>query len=223
MDSDDPEKTAFLSSSSDRSKTAGPDSCDTKPSSWRTPFYRLDFALHFLLIVLYTFVAVSFVRSNSSQEQCLHSPNGDDSTIAPQKASAVGSKTENAEVLGITDLIFIPIFKRFTAFQDSPFTGSPGPDSDRAWHDLLSNMSVRVSREELERGNQTSVELPDGGYMAWLGVFHELHCVVGATSEVFCTAETDLSNPNFILEDAPAMEISRLLPPKPDPRGGNAP
>lgn len=99
------------------------------------------------------------------------------------KANADEMKTERyAEALGMTDLNFIYTTKRFTAFQNSPFTGSPGPESDRAWHDLLSNMSVRVSREELERGNQTSVELPDGGYMAWLGVFHELHCVVSTAS-----------------------------------------
>ncbi|MCJ1464909.1 hypothetical protein MMC07_003524 [Pseudocyphellaria aurata] len=94
-----------------------------------------------------------------------------------KKRAQLYQRLKYAEVLGITDLKFIYISKRFTAFQDSPFTGSPGPDSDRAWHDLLSNMSVRVSREELERGNQTSVQLPDGGYMAWLGVFHELHCI----------------------------------------------
>lgn len=115
----------------------------------------------------------------------------------------------------MTDLNFIYSPKRFTAFQDSPFTGSPGPESDRAWHDLLSNMSVRVSREELERGNQTSVELPDGGFMAWLGVFHELHCVVSTALGGFPYSRTHtyicislyLSN-RRALEDAAAMEIS---------------
>lgn len=90
----------------------------------------------------------------------------------------------------MTDLNFIYTPKRFTSFQDSPFTGSPGPESDRAWHDLLSNMTVRVSREELERGNQTSVELPGGGYMAWLGVFHELHCVVSTVLRSFLYGRT---------------------------------
>lgn len=123
----------------------------------------------------------------------------------------------------MTDLNFIYTPQRFTAFQDSPFTGSPGPESDRAWHDLLSNMSVRVSREELERGNQTSVELPGGGYMAWLGVFHELHCVVSTAlgSFLYSHIHHSLSN-THTLEDAAAMEISRLLPCKPDPRGRNA-
>lgn len=199
MDSDCSEKKAFLSSSSDQLTTPRSDSFDAKLPSRRAPFYRLDFVLHLVLITLYTFAALSFVRSNSNQGQCLHSPNG------------------------MTDLNFIYTPQRFTAFQDSPFTGSPGPESDRAWHDLLSNMSVRVSREELERGNQTSVELPGGGYMAWLGVFHELHCVVSTAlgSFLYSHIHHSLSN-THTLEDAAAMEISRLLPCKPDPRGRNA-
>lgn len=40
------------------------------------------------------------------------------------------------------------------------------------------NMSVRVTKEELDAHGQTSIELLGGGYLAWLGVFHELHCVV---------------------------------------------
>lgn len=67
------------------------------------------------------------------------------------------------------------------AFQDSPYTGSPSASTDRAWHDLMSKMTIRVTSQELERGNQSSVELPDGGHMAWLGVFHEMHCVVSAS------------------------------------------
>lgn len=80
---------------------------------------------------------------------------------------------------GLHDLQISYESTAFTAFQDSPFTGIPSLENDRAWHDLMENMTIRVSREELELGNQTSVPLPNGGYMAWLGVFHELHCVVG--------------------------------------------
>ena len=40
-------------------------------------------------------------------------------------------------------------------------------------------MHIRVSEAELERGNQESVILPEGGgYLGWMGVFHELHCIV---------------------------------------------
>ena len=67
----------------------------------------------------------------------------------------------------------------YTDFEVSPFAGPPSPEVDRAWHDLLSKITIRVSREELERSNQSSVALPKGGgYMAWLGVYHQLHCIV---------------------------------------------
>lgn len=40
-------------------------------------------------------------------------------------------------------------------------------------------MHMRVSTEELRRDNQDSVPLPEGGgYLGWMGVFHELHCIV---------------------------------------------
>lgn len=83
MDLDDAEKTAFLSCPSDRSTIAGSDTSDPKPPSWPKSFHRLDFVLHLVLITLYTLAAISFVRSNSNQGQCLRSPNGDDSAIAP--------------------------------------------------------------------------------------------------------------------------------------------
>ena len=42
----------------------------------------------------------------------------------------------------------------------------------------MGNMSIRVTKAELEAHGQKSIKLPGGGYLAWLGVFHELHCVV---------------------------------------------
>lgn len=69
-------------------------------------------------------------------------------------------------------------FKLYDKFNKSPFAGPPGPDVEEAWHNLMLNMSVHVTKEELDAHGQTSIELPGGGYLAWLGVFHELHCVV---------------------------------------------
>jgi hypothetical protein len=63
----------------------------------------------------------------------------------------------------------------------SPYAGGPTPEVDGAWHELLANISIRVSDEELARNGdrQESVRLPEsGGQMAWLGVFHQLHCLV---------------------------------------------
>ena len=67
----------------------------------------------------------------------------------------------------------------YTDFEESPFAGPPSPSVDKAWHDLLASTSLRISDAEMARSNQTSVRLPEGGgYMAWLGVYHELHCIV---------------------------------------------
>ncbi|KAI1865358.1 uncharacterized protein JN550_008406 [Neoarthrinium moseri] len=68
-------------------------------------------------------------------------------------------------------------FRLYDNFINSPYGGEPTPASDEAWHQLLNNMSIRVTAEELAAHGQSSVELPNGGYLAWLGVFHELHCV----------------------------------------------
>lgn len=43
-------------------------------------------------------------------------------------------------------------------------------------------MHIRITEEELRRDNQASVALTEGGgYLGWLGVFHELHCIVRRT------------------------------------------
>jgi len=60
------------------------------------------------------------------------------------------------------------------------FTGSPSvnPHVDESWSELIKNINIRVSAEELERNHQSSVELPEnGGYLAWMSVYHELHCL----------------------------------------------
>jgi len=60
---------------------------------------------------------------------------------------------------------------------ESPFTGPPRPEQEKAWHNLLRNTIVRVSAEELANTDGTSVSLSRGGHMAALTVYHELHCL----------------------------------------------
>ncbi|KAJ6442617.1 GTP:AMP phosphotransferase, mitochondrial [Purpureocillium lavendulum] len=60
----------------------------------------------------------------------------------------------------------------------NPFKGLPRPELDEAWNKLLGPTAVRVSKEDLDRINRTSVPLLDGsGYMAGLDVYHQLHCL----------------------------------------------
>ncbi|CAI6332296.1 unnamed protein product [Periconia digitata] len=63
-------------------------------------------------------------------------------------------------------------------FEQSPYSGKPRASLEKEWHRLLEGTTIRVSEEELRASNQSSVALPEGGgYMAWLGVYHELHCI----------------------------------------------
>jgi hypothetical protein len=61
--------------------------------------------------------------------------------------------------------------------RDSAYIGAPSERIDSAWTQLFSTMALRVSTSELSKHNQQSVALPNGGHLAWLGVYHELHCV----------------------------------------------
>ncbi|KAJ4305492.1 hypothetical protein N0V90_001023 [Kalmusia sp. IMI 367209] len=61
----------------------------------------------------------------------------------------------------------------------NPFTGAPRPELDKAWHDLLEPMTIKVTAEEFARFSEgdTSIALKDGsGYIAEMAAYHELHC-----------------------------------------------
>ncbi|KAF6234052.1 hypothetical protein HO173_007882 [Letharia columbiana] len=60
----------------------------------------------------------------------------------------------------------------------NPFKGPPSPELDDAWHQLFVNSNVRVSADDLQKINRTSVPLGDGsGYYAIPDVYHQLHCL----------------------------------------------
>ncbi|KAI8950686.1 hypothetical protein F4801DRAFT_548030 [Xylaria longipes] len=62
----------------------------------------------------------------------------------------------------------------------NPFTGKPRPDFDKAWHEIVAPITIKVSGSELERFSEgdSTIAFKDGsGYIAELGVYHELHCV----------------------------------------------
>ncbi|KAF2730277.1 hypothetical protein EJ04DRAFT_445409, partial [Polyplosphaeria fusca] len=54
----------------------------------------------------------------------------------------------------------------------SRFAGSSHHLVDEAWQQLLASIDIRVTQQELQRNNRTSVSLPGGGYLAWLGIDH---------------------------------------------------
>ncbi|KAI1775460.1 hypothetical protein F4818DRAFT_441556 [Hypoxylon cercidicola] len=64
--------------------------------------------------------------------------------------------------------------------KDEAFGGPPTDEQDEAWDYLINGSFFNASLEELQRaGEETSdlAELTDGGYLASIGVYHELHCL----------------------------------------------
>ena len=88
----------------------------------------------------------------------------------------------------------------------NPFKGLPRPELDEAWNKLLDPTAIRVSKEDLDKINRTSVPLLDGsGYMASLDVYHQLHCLVSFPALPTLTP----SDPEP--EIRPALSPQRLL------------
>ncbi|KAI1120707.1 hypothetical protein F5Y10DRAFT_272792 [Nemania abortiva] len=63
----------------------------------------------------------------------------------------------------------------------SMYGGPPTSEQDTAWDNVFSSMYFAASREEVIRAGETiddkMVKVTGGGYLATLGVYHELHCV----------------------------------------------
>jgi len=61
----------------------------------------------------------------------------------------------------------------------NPYKGTPRPELERAWHDLLQYSNIRIDAETLQKLNRTSIKLADGSgdYFGALNVHHHLHCL----------------------------------------------
>lgn len=130
--------------------------------------------IHGALIFLYTVVSMMVMRTNTADELSSH---GWLSVTLRRLAIDIIL----AAIRGMT-IEYRP--QLFQNLSNNPFAGPPSPAIDEAWAELLAPMNIRASKAELDRNDQTSVALPDGGgYLAWLGVFHELHCIASAHSK----------------------------------------
>ncbi|KAI1173475.1 hypothetical protein F4777DRAFT_589853 [Nemania sp. FL0916] len=70
----------------------------------------------------------------------------------------------------------------------SEYSGPPSAEQDEAWDRLITPVYFNISRQELERAGESFeniIELTDGGYIASLGAYHELHCVRNLRLYVF--------------------------------------
>ncbi|ROV91403.1 hypothetical protein VPNG_09969 [Cytospora leucostoma] len=62
----------------------------------------------------------------------------------------------------------------------SKYSGPPSEELDDAWWELLEPAVSNASAEEIERAGESLdavAEVTMGGYLAGLGVYHELHCL----------------------------------------------
>ena len=130
------------------------------------------FLIHLILVISYTIICLSVIwASKQGPTTSLH-----------RKSTGIRNRTFRRTNLtletAIDDLDLKYKASTYSDFEKSPFAGPPSPSLDTHWHDLLASITLRVSKEELTRSNQASVAIPRGGYMAWLGVYHELHCIV---------------------------------------------
>lgn len=80
-------------------------------------------------------------------------------------------------VTALPDLRVVFKSQQYDFMRNSPYIGHPSNGTDESWNSLFSNMSIRVTDKEFAITRQSSVPLPNGGRLAWLGVYHELHCV----------------------------------------------
>lgn len=123
-----------------------------KQRDWYRPWIK-PCLIHGGLIALYTIASIFIIKS---QRRITYLP--------------------PAAIDGLQTIYTPTLFHRLNA---TPYAGPPSPELDAAWDTLLAPMHISVSAEELKRDNQESVALPEsGGYLGWMGVFHELHCIV---------------------------------------------
>lgn len=128
-----------------------------RPRKSTHPFVKHPFALHSIILGIYTiifFLALTVLFTGPE-----HGPN----LIYSPARSAVSFQRK--------------VFDGALVIEN-PFTGSPRPELDEAWHRLLQNANIRVSEKTLRKVNGSSIAFADGdGYYAQLSMFHELHCL----------------------------------------------
>jgi len=124
---------------------------------WNIVSIKVKFGIHCFLVLLYTGLCAAVLLSThkrSHENQC---PNS---------------------IISSTEVIYKP--KITPNFLHNEFSGRNHHEIDLKWHDLLDNISLRATDEEMarNRNHPSSVSLPEGGgQLVWLEASHHLHCV----------------------------------------------
>ncbi|KAH8161650.1 hypothetical protein CIB48_g6611 [Xylaria polymorpha] len=107
-------------------------------------------------------------------------------------------------------LEFKYVAQKYLYVEASPFSGPPSSSVDEAWHELLKYTALRASAPELESSNQTSVELPEGGYMKMLRQWKYHHCLDLLRSATMCHADTTLTTFRWADAPEPMLDTRRV-------------
>lgn len=156
-------------------------------------------SIHTGLIILYTIVSFVIIRAFTG-------------ISAPPLLDHCSPQTQvSASIVPNNDKLERKLYDNLN---NNPFAGPPDPHIDVAWHGLLEGIHIRVTKEELVKSQQTSVLLPEGGgYLSWLGAYHELHCLVSHVSRRFHRVSYLTLSLSEIIEDHPSVDIQRPLLP----------
>ncbi|KAJ8067837.1 hypothetical protein OCU04_003431 [Sclerotinia nivalis] len=129
---------------------------DVSPRNYKRRSFMWGVVIHSFIFVTYTvglFATSSFFRHPSGPRTLAYTP--------------------AAEALQ-----YEKVFYNGTLFASGLYKGDPRPELDLAWHNLVENNNIRISKEELGKLGRTALPLADGsGYFGELNVYHHLHCL----------------------------------------------
>ena len=81
----------------------------------------------------------------------------------------------------------------------NPYHGTPRPELDKAWRDLLEHNNIRLSGEELHRLNRSALALHDGsGDFGQVSTFHHFHCILSSDPAVRWISTILISGQKFL-------------------------
>ncbi|KAF2112772.1 hypothetical protein BDV96DRAFT_580343 [Lophiotrema nucula] len=89
------------------------------------------------------------------------------------------------------------------------FSGPPNAQNAEAWQHLLQPLYFNASAVELELGGANAaaaVKVKNGGYIAALGVYHEIHCLNKLRSFLYTPQQTPDSNASHVRDNE--IEVS---------------
>ncbi|GKZ47357.1 hypothetical protein AbraIFM66951_010717 [Aspergillus brasiliensis] len=157
----------------------------------QSSFQWSSLCFHFILASIYGAAFLAAIYRSTSSIRCQDSKPEHLIASPLYEAVEIERKTINASIE-----------------TENPFKGAPSEELDHAWHQLFINSNIRVTAEDLQKINRTSVPIHDekGGYYAI-----PEHCIDNLRQNIMCKADIALltftwdpsdraPKPNFVVE-----------------------